>query len=279
MQRNEIIDLGRIDKHQITRKSQKHVPSRIQPDTLFTFTTELRWLLKSLQYKMLSPRYCEEDISYLKISNIKRIAYPMKCFCDINLHKLVYHMEWYGDYGIAFEKNWGMKKNIQPVHYLNEQANLRKDISETFRSVLQENVENESKSHQKLKNYLLHELMYYKPYQGKFRNRKTGKSAKKCFADECEWRYIPDVSKIDFPFVIAEEDILNAGLLINYSNAMDGNIEVSISFTYSEIKYIILKTPEDLRELIRAIDDWGLGDEKYVLLSKVLIWEQSKGDF
>ena len=260
MQKNEIIDLGRIDKHQITRKSQKHVPSRIQPDTLFTFTTELRWLLKSLQYKMLSPRYCEEDISYLKISNIKRIAYPMKCFCDINLHKLAYHMEWYG-------------------HYLNEQANLRKDISETFRSVLQENVENESKSHQKLKNYLLHELMYYKPYQGKFRNRKTGKTAKKCFADECEWRYIPDVSKIDFPFVIAEEDILNAGLLINYSNAMDRNIEVSISFTYSEIKYIILKTPEDLRELIRAIDDWGLGDEKYVLLSKVLIWEQSKGDF
>lgn len=279
MQKNEIIDLGRIDEGQITRKSQKHVPSRIQPDTLFTFTTELRWLLKSLQYKMLSPRYCEEDIRYLKISDMKRIAYPMKCFCDINLHKLAYHMEWYGDYGIAFEKDWGMKKNIQPVHYLNEQANLRKDISETFRSVLRENIDNESKCHQKLKNYLLHELMYYKPYQGKFRNRKTGKFAKKCFADECEWRYIPDVSKIHFPAVIAEENILNAGLLINYSNAMDGNIKVSIPFTYPEIKYIILKTHEDFRELIQAIDGWGLGDEKYVLLSKVLIWEQSKGDF
>ena len=57
---------------------------------------------------MLSPRYCEEDIRYLKISNLKRMAYPMKCFCDINIHKLTEHLDWYGYYGLAFSKEWGM---------------------------------------------------------------------------------------------------------------------------------------------------------------------------
>lgn len=277
--KNDLIDLGRVDETQIRRKNQNHVPSRIQPDTLFTFTTELKWLLKILQNRMISPRYCDEDISYLKIKEMKHIAYPMRCFCDINLHKLDYHMEWYGNYGIAFEKDWGMKKSIQPVHYLNEQANLRKDITEVFRSVLRENVQGESKTHQKLKNYLLHELMYYKPYQGKFRNRNTGKVSKKCFADECEWRFVPDVTKIGFPMVISGEEVPNAGLLIDYSNAMDGNAEVSLKFSYSEIKYIILKTHEDFKELVETIDRWNVMDEKYIILSKVLIWEQSKGDF
>lgn len=30
----------------------------------------------------------------------------MKCFCDINLHRIGMHLDWYGYYGLAFEKNW-----------------------------------------------------------------------------------------------------------------------------------------------------------------------------
>lgn len=86
-------------------------------------------------------------------------------------------MDWYGDYGIAFRKKWGMDHNIQPIHYLNETSDLRKDISTVFESVLNEE-KSESKTHEMLKNYLLHELMYYKPYQGKIRNRKSGKMSK-----------------------------------------------------------------------------------------------------
>ena len=99
-----------------------------------------------LKNKMISPRYCSEDIEYLKIDGIKKIAYPMRCFCDINLQKLDYHMSWYGNYGIAFEKSWGMQNDIQPVHYLNENSTLRKDISDTFQRILKEGDKEETET-------------------------------------------------------------------------------------------------------------------------------------
>ena len=82
--------------------AKPHVPSEIQADTLFTFMRQLDFLLPIIRTAMISPRYCEEDISYLGIEGFKRMAYPMKCFCDINMHRLETHLSWYGYYGIAF---------------------------------------------------------------------------------------------------------------------------------------------------------------------------------
>ena len=57
-------------------------------NTLFTFMTELRYLLSILENRMISPRYNDETINYLRIPKIKKIAFPMKCFCDIPLSKI-----------------------------------------------------------------------------------------------------------------------------------------------------------------------------------------------
>ena len=130
-----LMNLGKVSKTE-HKVNNEHVPSTIQPDTLFTFTTEFKWLISMLKNKMISPRYCSEDIEYLKIDGIKKMAYPMRCFCDISLRKLDYHMSWYGNYGIAFEKSWGMQNDIQTVHYLNENSTLRKDISDAFQRIL-----------------------------------------------------------------------------------------------------------------------------------------------
>lgn len=277
---DQFFDLGKIDDKKVVQKyGNRHVPSIIQPDTLFTFTTELKWLIHILQHKMLSPRYCEENIAYLKIKKMKYIAYPMKCFCDINMHKLDYHMKWYGDYGIAFTKEWGMNKNIQPVHYLNEQGNLRKDITEVFRKILNEDIKKEDKVCKMLKDYFFHELMFYKPYQGKFKNRNTGKESTKCFADECEWRYVPDVTIIDFPQAIPNESLINTGLLTKFNDVMNTNPKVSLCFEYAEIKHIIIQTQQDYKILVDAIAEWNIKDDKYDILSKVLVWENAKGDF
>lgn len=92
-----------------------HVPSAIQADTLFTFMLQLDFLLSIIKTAMIFPRYCEEDISYLAIEGFSKIAYPMKCFCDINMHRLEAHLSCYGHYGIAFSKEWGMRNKIQAV--------------------------------------------------------------------------------------------------------------------------------------------------------------------
>ncbi len=87
---SEFISLGKVKTTK--EKKNTHTPSKIQADTLFTFMTDYEYLMPLLRSRMISPRYCEEDIRYLKIKGIKRIAYPMKCFCDINMHRLEEHL-------------------------------------------------------------------------------------------------------------------------------------------------------------------------------------------
>lgn len=269
-----------LGKAKPNRQREKHIPSTIQADTLFTFTTELEYLITTIRNKMISPRYCEEDIRYLRIPKIKKMAYPMKCFCDINLHRLNVHLEWYGYYGLAFSKEWGMKNGIQPMQYINPDSALRKDFSSAFSSALNLSIEKETNAQLKMKSFLLHEMMYYKPYEGKIKNRNTGKVENKCFTDECEWRFIPDVTKVGFRQAYYGKDIFNEGILRDISNSMEGIEEISLKYEYVDIKYIIVKSKTDLKTLADEIVLWKLDDEiKYQLISKIIVWDDSKEDF
>lgn len=152
-------------------KIKKHIPSKIQADTLFNFCSKLEYLEEPIKTKMLSARYCEENIEYLNLEEIKRISFPMKCFCDINMHKLEDHLSWYGYYGLAFKKEWGMKKGIQPVQYVNPDTELIKDFSESFIKALKIDKTKQTESEKVMKNYLLHQLMYFKSFAHQELNR------------------------------------------------------------------------------------------------------------
>lgn len=272
------LDLGKTQG--VTRAKQTHIPSKIQADTLFNFTTHLDYLLDTLTSGMISARYCDEDIRYLKIKRMKRISYPMRCFCDINMHKLDEHLSWYGYYGIAFSKEWGMTNGIQPVQYINPQSTLCDDFSKAFSKALKIKPKTQTMEEFIMKSFLLHQLLYLKPYSGRIKNRNTNKKQKKCFTDECEWRFIPDVSKAGFCPLYYDEHIINAGNLVDISNAMSGLEEASLKFKYSDIKYIIVKTEEDFVNLAKALSSLKLEEnEEKVLISKVIIWDKSRGDF
>lgn len=123
-------------------------------------------------------------------------------------------------------------------------------------------------------------MMYYKPYEGRMKNRNTGKIEKKCFTDECEWRFIPDVTRAGFEQAYFDENILNAGVLSELSNAMSGIQEISLNFDYADLKYIIVKTVLDFEALVKEIMALKLDEaEEHQLISKVIIWDISKGDF
>jgi hypothetical protein len=261
-------------------RREKHIPSKVQADTLFTFTPQLDFLINSLRLKMLSPRYCTEDVRYLKIDGIKQIAIPMKCFCDINMHRLGEHLQWYGYYGIAFSKEWGMKKRIQPIQYINRDSYLCKDFSAAFNKALQIDIKNQTKAEESIKNFLLLQLMYLKPYSGRIKNRNTNKESLKCFTDECEWRFVPDVTKVGYDQVYIDDEISNAGNLYEFSNAMNGVSQISLIFDYKDIKYIIIKSNDEFNTIGKAISEMNLDEmTRNLLLSKIIIWENSRGDF
>ena len=276
MEKQQVVTLNKPKVREA--KPQTHTPSTIQADTLFTFTRKLEFLIPYIKTRMISPRYCVEDISYLKIRKLKKIAFPMKCFCDINMHRLDVHLGWYGYYGLAFSKAWGMSKGIQPIQYINQNSALREDFSKAFSAALMAPVARKGSPQEKMKSFLLHEMMYYKPYDGKMENRNTGKTEKKCFTDECEWRYVPDVTVAGFEQAFHEKGMINAGVLEEISNSMAGIPEISLQFDYDDLKYIIVKTRADFEKLVQEISD--LDDAiQHELISKVIVWDISGRDF
>lgn len=271
----EPVNIGKIKKI-----NSKHVPSKIYPDTLFTFCPKLEYLESPIKSKMISPWYCEEYISYLRIPNIKKIEFPMKCFCDINMHQIEEHLSWYGYYGLALTKEWGIKNKIQPIQYINPNSYLKDDYKVAFSKALKINKKNQTKNEIRMKNYLLHQLMYFKPISGWMRNRNTNRKTKKCFTDECEWRYVPDVSSIGYRQIYYDKNIINAGGLDRISLSMLENPEVSLKFDYDDLKYIIVNTKEDFKGLSDIINSLKIDmKEKEILFSKIIIWELSGGDF
>ena len=112
-------------------------PPKQSANTLFHFVKKLDYLITSIKNSALFPRYYPEDIDYLEVG-IKQVAYPMVCFCDINFHKLHDHIQFYGGYGIAFSKDWGLKRGIQPIQYINPKSSLRCDFGQAFNLALED---------------------------------------------------------------------------------------------------------------------------------------------
>lgn len=264
-------------------KPRSHIPSTVQPDTLFHFVSKREYLFEIIKRKMISPRYCREDLSYLKLRNFKQLAYPMVCFCDIGLQRLEQHMDCYGYYGIAFPKHWCMGKGVQGVQYLSNESSLYQDVREAIKVSRRIDSDGAVESEQVLASFLTHQLMYYKPYQGKMRYRVDNRTRKKCLADECEWRFVPDVSTLDMPMAVSDAWKID-NYLDAYSSALATVPEVSLKFSVQDVKHIIISATEDLSTLMKASEEWqeeGVfsDQEIYQLLSKVLVWDEIKGDF
>lgn len=257
-------------------KEYEYVAPSQTADTLFNFMGERSHLEQSIKNKKISARYCKENIEYLGLE-IKEIAFPMKCFCDINMHKLGEHLSWYGYYGIAFSKQWGMKQRIQPIQYINPDSDLCRDFGIAFKDAL----ESDDQEHETLRDYLALQLMYWKPYSGIFKNRITGKESPKCFTDECEWRFVADVSRLDMDEIITDSEQMSEGALTLMSDSLDGKDEASINFEYEDIKYIILEDVSAYHAFFAFIRDLKNITEvqKQLLISKILVWSEAKGDF
>lgn len=281
MSRLDFLDIGRQDRSTIGRR--KHVPSTVQPDTLLHFVSKFEYLRSTLKRREIMPRYCKENFRYLNLGAVKDLAFPMSCFCDIGLQKLESHMECYGGFGVAFPKAWCIEQGFQPVHYLNDKAPLAVDVRRAFKASQRTLGRSALGEEEILANYLLHQLMYFKPYQGMMEYRVDGRRHRKCFTDECEWRYIPDLSEEELPMVIVDDWKIN-NYLHDFSKALSSYPNASIKFNYDDLKYVMIDNASTFADLLSEIDKWRQDGEisesdANRLLSKVLVWDEIRGDF
>lgn len=247
---------------------QSYSPPIQSADTLFHFVKKFEYLLPVINEFAVIPRYCVEDIDYLDIG-MRQVAYPMLCFCDINLHKIQEHMSLYGTYGIAFSKKWGIEKGIQPMQYVNTNSPLKKDFSRAFLDALKSENENTAED------YLLSQMYYLKAIQGTMERDK--KKIFKNFTDEREWRYIPDVKGSDLPQAVPETEIFSVFTL---NEALKESRNCWLQFGAADVKYIILNSDEEFNQIVDVIKSKGLETTLVDrLISKIIVWSDVKGDF
>lgn len=276
-------------------------------NSLFHFVKEPKFLKDILHKKALIPRYCKENIEYLKVYHngfpFNEVLILQKCFCDIPFHKLMEnfqlrgvgenyekltneekvflsrsnsHPDFYGEYAIAFSKSWGEKKNLQPVDYLNEFSQYTKDFSEMIGHIL-----NEENIDDMYVNDILNRLSFVKPLRGimkrkiqRFNGDELEVEFFKNFYDEQEWRFVPEIevlTKVEVDPVIANPNVIKMGENgIDFSDRLinDKYSTLWLKYNYDDIRYIIVPDANARIDFIQTI--LSIEDDNFSNQSDVL---------
>ena len=289
-------------------------------DSLFHFMKRQTFLVSALEKKRLVPRYCDENIGYLKLNIPKhQIMVLDKCFCDIPMHKLTepFHVElaenndsssnckniiqnqkthpdFYGEFAIAFSKDWCTKNNLQPVHYVNPESSYIECYRKMFNWAISQD-ETQDVQFDVQFNEILSKLAYLKPVVGTMR-RYDGQNGEainyiKNFHDEKEWRFIPkdeDLKKAKKSAIIYNSRARESVDIINNSLEREYYKGLWLRFDYRDIRYIIVPNNVERNEIINTIlelHDTEFGDsnngyeQKLILISKILVLQDIRRDW
>lgn len=274
-------------------------------NVLFHFMKKKKYLTDILKRRGIVPRYCEEDMEYL---GIKNVAVLQKCFCDLPIHKLgenikikldddtkkklskeaqneIYeyntHPDYYGTYGIAFAKEWCIKQNLQPVHYINKESDYIQEYKTIYKFIW-----NKDDVEDILCRDIINRLAYFKPLDGKMKRYISDQEIYiyKNFCDEQEWRYIPfekDLQSVKKGAVVAKKRILDNIREINKELESEEYKDIWLKFKYDDIRYIIVPNRSDRIEIIDYINHILEIPEnkKYILISKILVLDEIRKDW
>lgn len=273
----------KIELENVEEVKSEYSRSTQSANVLMKFMKKIDYLKEIINRQAIAPRYYEESIEYLEINSLNKIAFPMVCFCDINLSKLTEHVAYYGKFGIALTKDWGMRQGIQPIHYINKNSNIKKDMSYLFSNAINNNLEDnleENNDISEYKNYLLAHLLFMKPVSGKM--RREGGYDNRNFTDEKEWRYVPHIKEEHgIELIIEERHLENDTAYNSYSEGIAQIDELCLQFELRDIEYLMVENEADRNELIEfiieSIDIEML--DKYTLISKIIVYDIMNKDW
>jgi hypothetical protein len=221
----------------------------------------------------------------------------MISFCDIPLSLAKDQILNYGSYAIGMSKEWGIANRLNPVLYVESNSIIASDINnsrEEFKknsTAFQDMITKKGKfipfkeikdlvnSLSQATNNWLNTLRFIKNYSGKLiRNKKTFDNYR--FYDEREWRYVPEYNdKRIKPSIKDEEYRVYRG----DSKAKPLIEAINLEFKAKDIKYLLVKSKEDIPRLIRTIKSTNNlvdnSDEADILATNIITIEQLDSDF
>lgn len=242
----------------------------LSSNTLIHFTSS-KEALKGILTDNFKLKYCKETIDLHGIKPTLHV--PMISFCDIPLSQIKNHIANYGHYGIGLSRDWALRNRLNPVLYIQSQSSLAQSYEELMKRLL--TAEKEAAADKAARRIAKDIARYIKNYEGPL-HRLDKKIDKYRFSDEREWRYVPERDAC--PMLYTSTEFEKRG-----KEAANAEVaELRLEFGPDDIKYIIIKSDQEIREFIDHLR-YVKGD-KYSqtqverLTTRLLTSEQIHGD-
>lgn len=248
------------------------------PNILFHFTGKdaLYGILQS-NFKL---SYAREII--LTEHEKMEFAVPMVSFCDLRLSELPKHIADYKPFGIGLSKEWAIRSGLNPVFYVNREAqvvnDLKAGIDVLYGLAFQQDDANEGfRIHQSV-TFLMNTYRFIKNYEGTLIREGEPDRPNFRFADEREWRYVPNILEQGFPaFWYVQNDWSK-----RKKRELNGHVSGHrLHFTPDDIKYLVVERDADILPLVdhlRTVKAKYTTDAINRLTTRILTAEQIKND-
>ena len=219
----------------------------LYPEILFHFTDKsgLYGLLKST-FKV---SYSREKI--IGSESEQEIGVPMVSFCDLRLSELKSHMNKYGRYGIGLTKEWANRKGLNPVLYISQYSPFTEGLIRGLNGIHdhKRQLENSGTSLELTNDYmnLYNTYRYIKNYEAPLKRKGHPIIPNYRFADEREWRYVPELGSTDIPPFIFNNSIKASSLKDELNQSIN---HVKLDFQPEDIRYLIVENENEILKLI-----------------------------
>ncbi|HDL7468608.1 TPA: hypothetical protein PXN82_000328 [Yersinia enterocolitica] len=248
--------------------SKKSKEKSLYPSTLIHFTKKYDTLVKILECSHFIASHSTEEIHGEKVRS-RKFAIPMVSFCDIRLSHLLEHTIKYGGFGIGLKKTWGIESGLNPVFYVSSNCSMVDCLNDALRNFKEENLadskDNPDYSIRRAQyRAFINPLRYMKNYEGTLVRRNEEPILNYRFANENEWRYVPDIRSEVVPIRLSKNKITGDKFLGNHKESM-------LPFSHDDIRYIFVKNDSYLNRLINSISEKYSEDVRNKLLSKIFV--------
>ena len=254
----------------------------VSSSSLFHFTRKEN--LKSiLQSGKFWPSFCEFDLYHgeqfwrkingeLQLQKPENLLLkiPMVCFCDMLLTQIKLHIQDYGEskggYGIGLKKEWGKRKNLCPITYLNVGSPVAISYLNIWEYILKQSIIYNKHNTQApkileiLNDNIIKAIFFSKPFEG-YSFKPSGEWRE--FYNEREWRYIPENE--------ITKKMMDGKFHIDYDLEISKIRESdSLTFKHDDISFLIVNSEAEIEELIDIIREMDIGQkEQDKLLTKI----------
>ncbi|EOI3469667.1 abortive infection system antitoxin AbiGi family protein [Cronobacter turicensis] len=260
----------------------------LYPTTLFHFTKEIDALNQILNKKYFEVSYAKEIIFSSKSRFIMGI--PMVSFCDIRLSQLHEHTLKYGGVGLGMHKSWGLRSGLNPVLYMSQESNLFKNynnrmlgLGQSVGALVNEKGRDCVEFSRKVREYResANIIRYVKNYEGTLNRVGHKPISNYRFADENEWRYVPNVMETEH-FVVAAPSGKNTkrdpSKWKEHFNRELRDKNINLKFEWDDIKYIIVRNEGDIDAVILMLQNICPKNKVDKLISRIFCTSQIYDD-